>query len=430
MQALRGAVLVKTLRQEVGLPIHFHTHDCAGGQIASLLLAAEEGVSIVDTAMAPLAGLTSQPSMSALVEALRFHPRDTGLADAPLQDAADYWEGVRKLYAPFETGQIAPQDDVYANEMPGGQYTNLYAQAASLGLADRWRDVCRMYAEVNRMFGDIVKVTPTSKVVGDMALFMVGNNLTPDDVLDGKRELAFPESVVEFFEGRLGEPPGGFSPKLQARILRGRTPLKGRPGATLPPADFAATRVALERQVGRPVDERELVTYLLYPRVFPELAAHQAKYSDISVVPTSVFFFGMEPGQETSIDIEKGKTLILKFLTVGDPHEDGTRTVFFELNGQPREVVVFDKSLAGKAAKRRKAEPGNPLHVGAPMPGLIVRVPVAAGERVEVRQKLVMLEAMKMETTVYAERPGIIAEVLVQPGTQVEAGDLLIRLEG
>ncbi len=422
--------LVRALRQEVGLPIHFHTHDCAGGQIASLVMAAEEGVSIVDTAMAPLAGMTSQPSLNALVEALRFHPRDTGLSDAPLQEVADYWEAVRKLYAPFETGQIAPQADVYENEMPGGQYTNLYAQGASMGLGERWRDVCRMYAEVNRLFGDIVKVTPTSKVVGDMALFMVGNNLAPADVLEGTRELAFPESVVEFFEGRLGEPPGGFPEQLQKRVLRGRTPIKGRPGASLPPADFAATRTALEKQIGRPVDDKEVVTYLLYPRVFPDLAAHQAKYSDTSVLPTPVFFYGMEPGEEASIDIEKGKTLILKFLTVGEPHADGTRTVFFELNGQPREVEVLDRSLASKATPRRKAEAGNPLQVGSPMPGLVVRIPVAASEQVAAGQKLLMLEAMKMETTLYAEQAGTVAEVPVQVGTQVETGDLLIRFEG
>jgi pyruvate carboxylase len=419
--------LVRALRQEVGIPIHFHTHDCAGGQVASLLLAADEGVAVVDTAMAPFAGMTSQPSLHALVEALRFHRRETGLDPGALEEVADYWQGVRALYGPFETGQLAPQADVYENEMPGGQYTNLYQQAKALGLGGRWRDVCRAYAQVNQLFGDIVKVTPTSKVVGDMALFMVGNNLTPADVLEGTRELAFPESVVEFFEGRLGEPPGGFPEKLQKRVLRGRQPLRGRPGASLPPVDFAAARQDLEKQVGRPVIDRELLSYLLYPRVFPDLAAHQAKYSDTSVLPTPVFFYGMEPGEEASIDIERGKTLILKFLTVGDPHADGTRTVFFELNGQPREALVLDRSLGGEAAVWPKAEPGNPLHVGAPMPGLVVRVAVEAEGHVTAGQKLLTLEAMKMETTLYAERAAEVAEVLVQPGTQVEAGDLLLR---
>ncbi len=423
-------VLVRALRQEVGLPIHFHTHDCAGGQIASYLMAAAEGVSIVDCAMAPLSSMTSQPSLHALVEALRFQPRDPQLDGDALQEVADYWTGVRRLYASFETGQLAPTADVYLNEMPGGQYTNLYHQGQALGLESRWREVCRMYAEVNRMFGDIIKVTPTSKVVGDMALFMVGNNLKPDDVLHGTRELSFPESVVEFFEGCLGEPPGGFPTELQKRVLRGRQPMKGRPGATLPPLDFAAERTTLEHQIGRSANDRELLSYLLYPRVFPDLAAHQAKYSDTSVLPTPVFFYGMEPGEEASIDIERGKTLILKFLTVGEAHEDGSRTVFFELNGQPREIVVVDRGLSGKVAAHPKAEPGNPLHVGAPMPGLVVRVAVEAEEQVTAGQKLCTLEAMKMETTIYAERAGTIAQVLVHPGTQVDAGDLLLRFEG
>ena len=422
-------LLVRTLRQEVGLPIHFHTHDCAGGQVAAFLLAAEEGVDVVDCAMAPMAGMTSQPSLQAVVEALRFGKRDPGLDLKALLEAADYWEGVRKLYGPFETGQLAPQADVYGNEMPGGQYTNLYHQAEALGLGGRWREVCETYAEVNRMFGDIVKVTPTSKVVGDMALFMVGNNLRPDDVLNGTRELAFPESVVEFFEGRLGEPPGGFPPTLRKRVLRGRKPIEGRPGASLPPADFAATRTELEAKVGRKVDDREVVSYLLYPRVFPDLAAHQARYSDTSVLPTAVFFYGMEPGEETSVDIERGKTLILKFLTVGDPHEDGSRTVFFELNGQPREVVVADRALSGRAPARRKAEPGDATQVAAPMPGLLVHVAIEAGDEVASGQKLFALEAMKMETTLYADRAGKVAEVAAQAGAQVEAGDLLLRYE-
>ncbi len=422
-------LLVRTLRQEVGLPVHFHTHDCAGGQVSAYLLAAEEGVAAVDCAMAPLAGMTSQPSLYAVAEALRFQPRDPELDFDALQQAADYWEGVRRLYRPFETGQLAPQGDVYENEMPGGQYTNLFRQAEALGLAGRWRDVCRAYAEVNRLFGDIVKVTPTSKVVGDMALFMVGNNVGPDELLSGNRELSFPESVVEFFEGRLGEPPGGFPPELQRRILRDRKPIQGRPGASLPEADLSATRTKLEAQLGRAVDHRELLTYLLYPRVFPELAAHEATYSDTSVLPTTVFFYGMQPGDETSIDIEAGKTLVLKFLTVGEAHADGSRTVFFELNGQPREVVVTDKSLAGQAVTRRRAEPGNPLHVAAPMPGLVARVAVEPGEQVAAGQKLFALEAMKMETTIYAERAGTVADVPVAPGTQVEAGDLLMRYE-
>jgi pyruvate carboxylase len=287
-----------------------------------------------------------------------------------------------------------------------------------------------MYSEVNRLFGDVIKVTPTSKVVGDMALFMVGNSLTPADVLEGTRDLAFPESVVEFFEGRLGQPVGGFPQALQKRILRGRNPLTGRPGATLAPADFAATRQQLEDQLGRPVSQPEVIAHLLYPRVFPEFAAHHQRYSDTSLLPTPVFFYGMERGEEISVDIEKGKTLIIKYLTVGDAQPDGRRLVFFELNGQPREVLVVDRSLGGETRQHPKAEPSNPLQVAAPMPGLVVAVTVAAGEEVAAGQKLFTLEAMKMETTVYAERSGRVAEILVQPGTQVEAGDLVLRFEG
>jgi pyruvate carboxylase len=426
--------LIQALKREIGIPIHFHTHDSAGGQMATLLLAAEEGVDIVDVAMAPLSGMTSQVNLNSLVECLRFNPRDTGMAFEPLQATADYWETVRRYYRPFDVALTAPfapasSAAVYRHEMPGGQYTNLYQQAQALGLESRWPEVCRMYAEVNELFGDIIKVTPTSKVVGDMALFMVGNSLTPAEVLEGPRELAFPESVLEFFEGRLGQPPGGFPKTLQKRILRGRKSLRGRPGATLPPADFTATRRQLERKLHRSVNDQEVITQSLYPRVFFDFASHEQKYSDTSLLPTPVFFYGMEPGQEISVDIEKGKTLIIKFVTLGDPHPDGKRLVFFELNGQPREVLVEDHSLAGEVKKHPKADTNNPSHVAAPMPGLVVTVTVAPGEDVAAGQKLFTLEAMKMETTVYAERSGKVAEVLVKPGTQVEVGDLLVRFE-
>jgi pyruvate carboxylase len=422
--------LVRALRDEVGLPIHFHTHDSAGGQIASYLLAAEEGVSIVDCAFAPLAGVTSQPSLNALVEATRFTGRDTGIDFDALQETANYWEVVRKYYAPFETGQVASSAEVYLHEMPGGQYANLYQQAHSLGVGDRWHEVGRMYSAVNKLFGDIVKVTPTSKVVGDMTLFMIANNLTPEQVLDPKREVAFPESVVEFFEGKLGQPPGGFPAALQSRVLRGRKPLTDRPGALLPPADFSKAREELAGKLSRNPTEQDVVSYLLYPKVFTEFAAYQAQYSDLSVLPTSVFFHGIRMGEEVSIDIEQGKTLIVKFLTVGEPQPDGRRVVYFELNGQPREVPVIDRSLDAVSVKSRaKAEPGNTRHVAAPMPGAVVGVAVAVGEEVASGQKLLTLEAMKMETTLYAERQARVAEVLVRSGTQVEGGDLVIRYE-
>jgi pyruvate carboxylase len=421
--------LVKALKGEIGIPIHFHTHDSSGGQLATLLTAAQEGANIVDAAFGPLSGMTSQVNLNTLVEALRFTERDAGMEFETLDQTSQYWEGVRKFYAPFESGQLAASADVYRHEMPGGQYTNLHQQAKALGIEARWGECCRMYAEVNRLFGDIVKVTPTSKVVGDMALFMVANNLTPLDIETGTRELAFPESVVEFFEGKLGQPVGGFPKALQQRVLKGRKPISERPGASLPSADLEAARMKLAEHNGRAMSEQELASHLLYPRVFEEFLDHQAHYSDTSVLPTSVFFYGMEKGDEISADIEPGKTLIIKFLTVGDPHLDGRRLVFFELNGQPREVSVVDKALAGEIETHPKAEQGNPKHVGAPMPGLVVRVNVAPGEKVPAGHKLVTLEAMKMETTVHAEQAGTIAEVYVRPQLQIESGDLLLRFE-
>jgi pyruvate carboxylase len=312
--------------------------------------------------------------------------------------------------------------------MPGGQATNLYQQANALGLAHRWPEVCRAYADVNQLFGDIVKVTPTSKVVGDMALFLVANNLKADDVLDSERELAFPESVIDLMMGRMGQPPGGFPAKVRKRILRDEKPLKGRPGATLPPADFAAAAATLEKKLERTPTNREVVSYLLYPRVYEEFAAAQNTYSDISVLPTPVFLYGQDPGEEVAVEIESGKTLIIKFQTVGDPRPDGSRGVFFELNGQPREVTVTDRSLEPQEAARPKADPTDNKQVAAPMPGLVVTVAVQQGDKVAKGQKLIVMEAMKMQTTLQAEVEGRIAELLVKPGTQVETGELLMRI--
>jgi pyruvate carboxylase len=371
--------------------------------------------------------LTSQPSLNALVESLRFSPRDTGVDPAALIEMSRYWEEVRALYTPFESGPRSPAADLYQLEMPGGQYTNLYQQAKALGLAVRWHEVCKAYSQVNQLFGDIIKVTPSSKVVGDMALFVVANNLTPDDILDPARELAFPESVVEFFEGRLGQPPGGFPPALQARVLKGRPPLTVRPGANLPPADVDGAREKASALLGRPATNRDALSYLLYPRVFPDLAAHERLYSDTSILPTSIFFFGPDPGAEHLVEIEPGKTLIVKLLAVGEPHADGNRTVFFELNGQPREVEVVDRSLASSVRETPMADPADPNQIAAPLPGLVVGVAVSAGDAVRKGQKLLSIEAMKMETTIYAERPGRVADMLATVGRQVKTGELLLK---
>lgn len=422
-------LLVKTLKEEIGLPIHFHTHDTAGIQAGAIVRAAEQGVDIVDVAMASLSGGTSQPNLNTLVEALRFMPRDTGLDSDRLTEISEYWRNVREFYTPFESPTLAAAADLYSHEMPGGQYTNLYMQARALGLADRWPEVCRKYAEVNQLFGDIVKVTPSSKAVGDMALFMVNNDLASEDILDGKRDLAYPESVVDLISGRMGTPPGGFPPLVQQRILKGKQPVSGRPGAAMAPADFSKAAEQIEPQLGSKPTKRDIISHLLYPKVYDEFLTHISGYSDTSMVATPVFFYGMETGEETSIEIEEGKTLILKYITTGLPHEDGSRSVFFELNGQPRDVTIVDRSIEAVVAKNVKADSSDKKQVGAGMPGMVVTVAVKPGDSVEKGQKLFSLEAMKMETTMVSDRNGVVKDVFVTPASRVETGDLLLTFE-
>jgi pyruvate carboxylase len=419
--------LVAALREEIGIPIHFHTHDTAGSQLATLLEAATHGASVVDAALAPFAGLTSQPNLNALVDAARHTSLDTGLDTDDLRRLAHYWGAVRDHYTAFECGMKAPDADLYLHEMPGGQFTNLLEQAKALGLGDRWEEVCKAYADVNRVLGDIVKVTPTSKAVGDLALLLVTNGLTADDLLDDTREIAFPESAIDLLAGRMGQPPGGFPPAVVKRVVKNGEIVTGRPGASMSPADFGAAKKTVSDLVGREASPREVLSWLLYPRVFQDFAKHQAAYSDVSVLPTPAFLEGLLPGEELAVEIEPGKTLVIRLLTVGDPHADGTRTVFFELNGQPRSVSITDRSLEATVQKRPKATPGDAREVAAPMPGLVVTVAVRGGDKIKKGQKLLSLEAMKMETTLYAERDGTLAEVLVAPGTPVEAGELIAR---
>jgi len=429
-QPRAAAALVKALKEEVGLPIHFHTHDTSGIAAASVLAAIEAGVDAVDGAIDALSGLTSQPNLGSIVEALRFGPRDAGLDADKLRMISTYWEQVRRGYIAFESDIRAGASEVYVHGMPGGQYTNLREQARSLGLDDhRWPEVAHAYAEVNEMFGDIIKVTPTSKVVGDMAITMVTSGLTREAVLDPAVEIAFPDSVVRLFRGDLGQPVGGFPAALQKKVLGGKAPLDLRPGELLAPADLDAERRLAENKVGRAITEYELASYLMYPKVFADYAANRSAFGDVSALPTAVFFYGMEPGQEINIDLERGKTLIVRYVTTSDPHEDGTRTVFFELNGQPRPIRVADRSQVAKRPPRRKVEPGNGSHVGAPMPGTIATVPVHVGQKLAKGEALLTLEAMKMETTVRAERDGVIKEILARPGLQVDTKDLLVVFE-
>ena len=423
--------LVTALKNEISIPIHFHTHDTSGIAAASVLAAANAGVDAVDAAMDSMSGLTSQPTLGGIAAALEGSPRDPGFKREHLRSAATYWEGVRRYYAAFESDLRSGMAEVYEHAMPGGQYTNLREQARGLGIGEaRWPEVARAYAEVNLMFGDVVKVTPSSKVVGDMALYMVANDLTPEHVMDGGREIQFPQSVVDFFHGDVGQPYGGFPQVLQKKILKDRVPLSGRPGKTLAPVDLIAVRAEAERKLYRRISDAELASYLMYPTVFIDYAEHRRKFGDVAVLPSPAFFYGPEVGEELSIDIERGKTLVVRYLATGDANEEGRRTVFFELNGQPRTVRVDDKALAHEAPAHRKAEEGNPAHIAAPMPGLVVSFSVARGDRIAAGDRLLTIEAMKMETAVYAERAGTVAEIVTPAGTRVDTKDLLMVVEG
>ena len=420
-------VLFKALREATDLPIHFHTHDTSGLSAATVLAAVESGVDAIDAAMDAFSGNTSQPCLGSIVEALRGSDRDPGLAPEWIRRISFYWEAVRNQYAAFESDLKGPASEVYLHEMPGGQFTNLKEQARSLGLETRWHEVAQAYHDVNLMFGDIVKVTPSSKVVGDMALMMVSQDLSVADVENPAKDIAFPDSVVSMLRGDLGQSPGGWPAALQKKALKGETPITVRPGSLLKPADLKANRKDIEGKLGRKLSENEFASWLMYPKVFSDFAHAQETYGPVSVLPTPTYFYGMEPEDEVFVDIEKGKTLVIRCLAVGDVDEKGMVTVFFELNGQPRRVKVPDRAHGAGASKmRRKAEAGNDAHVGAPMPGVVSTLAVAAGQPVKAGDVLLSIEAMKMETALHAERDGTITEVLVRAGDQIDAKDLLV----
>lgn len=421
-----AAKLVKALRGEIGIPIHFHTHDTSGGQAASILKAAEAGVDIVDCAVASMSGLTSQPNLNSVVGVLRDGDRGTGLDLKAFNRISDYFETVRKYYYPFESDMRAGTAEVWEHEMPGGQYTNLQQQAQSLGLEGKWDQIKEQYRAVNFLFGDIVKVTPSSKIVGDMALFLVGNGLTAADVMTKGKHLSFPESVIQFFEGHIGFPPGGFDKDLQKVILKNRKPLKKRAGALLKPVNLHVLRDGLAKRFGPEIGDRDALGAALYEKVFEEFAVIRNKYGDIAPVPTKNFLFGMELEEEINVEIEPGKTLIIKLLSISPPAKDGTRKVYFELNGSPRDATVRDRKVKGSAKERAKAEPGNLHHLGAAMPGVVSDVKVAKGSEVKQGEVLLILEAMKMQVNVTAPENRVIAQVPVQKGDTVDVGDLLV----
>ncbi|MEM9700676.1 MAG: pyruvate carboxylase, partial [Pseudomonadota bacterium] len=430
LKPAQARALVKALKSEVGLPIHFHTHDTAGIACATILAASEAGVDAVDCAMDALSGNTSQATLGSIVSALKQTDRDTGLSMEAVREMSDYWEEVRQQYAAFETGMQAPSSEVYLHEMPGGQFTNLKAQAASLGLDDRWPEVARTYADVNQMFGDIVKVTPSSKVVGDMALMMVSQGLTRTQVEDPDTDVAFPDSVIDMMRGNLGQPPGGFPEAIVSKALKGEAPLTTRPGAHLEPVDLEATRAEVSAQLGGvEIDDEDLAGYLMYPKVFTDYMTRHATYGPVRSLPTQTYFYGMEPAEEISAEIDPGKTLEIRLQAVGDTHEDGEVRVFFELNGQPRVIRVPNRLITATTATRPKADATNPAHVGAPMPGVVASVGAVVGQKVHAGDLLLTIEAMKMETGIHAERDAVVTAVHVQPGGQIDAKDLLVELE-
>ncbi|MEH7238436.1 pyruvate carboxylase [Bacillus sp. JJ1562] len=420
--------LISELKETVSIPIHLHTHDTSGNGLFTYAKAIEAGVDIVDVAVSSMAGLTSQPSANSLLYALEGTERKPELSVTAYEEIARYWEGVRSYYQDFESGMNAPHTEIYQHEMPGGQYSNLQQQAKGVGLGSRWEEVKEMYRRVNEMFGDIVKVTPSSKVVGDMALYMVQNNLTEDDIYERGETLDFPDSVVELFEGYLGQPHGGFPRELQRIILKGREPITVRPGELLESVDFSDVKDTLTHSLNRDVANKDMISYALYPKVFMDYQKTFELFGDISVLDTPTFLYGMRLGEEIEVEIEQGKTLIVKLVSVGQAQPDGTRIVYFELNGQPREVIVKDSNIKSTVVAKLKADRDNENHIGATMPGTVVKVLVEKGDKVNKGDHLMITEAMKMETTVQAPFSGVVKDIHVANGEAIQTGDLLLEL--
>jgi pyruvate carboxylase len=425
--------LVKALKEETGLPIHFHTHDTSGINASSILSASEAGVDICDAAISSMSGCTSQPNLNSIVAALQHTPRATGLDPDALQEFSDYWAHVRSFYKPFDTAEPYGTAEVYLHEMPGGQYTNLKEQAESMGIGHRWPEIARMYAEVNLLFGDIVKVTPSSKVVGDMCMFLISRGVKPGDARSYLDTLpsgtSFPESVIDMLQGGLGQPVGGWPAEVQKIILGKKKPFTNRPGERAEKVDLDKTRQDVAKVVGhKEATDDDLYSHLMYPQVFADFVKFRKAHSDISVLPTPAYFYGLRDKEEITISLEAGKTLFARLLNLNEPDPTGQRTAIFELNGYPRHVSVADKSAAKQVETRAKADPGNPLQIGAPMPGMIASMAVSIGHKVKEGDPILTLEAMKMFTTVTAPCNGTIADLSVAVGNTVEAKDLMVTL--
>ena len=425
--------LISALKEAVDLPIHLHTHDTSSLQPATYMKAIEAGVDVVDVALGSLSGLTSQPNFNSMAEMMKFHERHNPINQRKLNEYSNYWETVREYYYPFESGLKAGTAEVFEHEIPGGQYSNLRPQAIGLGLGDRFPEIKKAYKEANELFGDVIKVTPSSKVVGDMALFMVSNHLSAQDVLERGDKLSFPDSVQAFFRGDLGQPYGGFPEKLQELVLKGQEPHTERLNEYLEPVDFKHEfpQFVQKYQPGfvRPLEMTDFLSWKLYPKVFEETLKRWKEFGDVSTIPTQHFFFGLKPNEETIVNVAEGKDIIVKLLSIGPANEEGSRTVFFQVNGQNRNVEVVDKSLNVQVVKNEKVDPDNPHHIGAPLQGRLSKVLVEQGEEVKKNQPLFVIEAMKMESTITANDPATVQKVVLNEGTMVMADDLVLKVE-
>lgn len=421
-------ILIEALKDTVKIPVHLHTHDTSSLQSASYLMAIEAGVDVVDCALGALSGMTSQPNFNSIVEMMRFHERENPYDIKSLNQFSNYWEAVRDYYHPFESGMKASSAEVYQHEIPGGQYSNLKPQAIALGLGDQFEEIKERYAEVNELFGDIVKVTPSSKVVGDMAQYMVANHITREDIFTRGEQISFPESVVSYFMGELGQPEGGFPAELQRIVLKDRIPLTERAGKSLPPLDLEQDFNNFKIQFGTDLPYTTYLSHKFYPKVTEEYLEVYRKYGDLDVVPTKYFLYGMKPGEETTIQIGQGKTLLIRLQSIGPADDRGMRTAFFKLNGQTRNIEVQDKSVRVERHENRKADKSNESHIASPLQGMLSKVFVKKGDFVKRNQPLFMVEAMKMETNIAAGHDGVVENIILSPGTLVNTDDLVLEL--
>lgn len=425
--------LIKALKNEISIPIHLHTHDTTGNGVASVLMAAEAGVDIVDTAVNSMSGLTSQPALNSVVAALENTDRDTGINLQKAEDISRYWAAVRPVYENFESDLKSGTTEIYRYEIPGGQYSNLKPQVESFGLGHKFKEVKEMYRSVNNMVGDIIKVTPSSKMVGDFSIFMIQNGLTPENILTKGQGLDYPDSVITYFKGMMGQPYGGFPKDIQDLVLKGEEPITVRPGELLEPEDFEAIRTHLKEDLDYDAEERELTSYALYPKVFEDYIKALKENGEVWRIGSDVFFHGLREGETAEISLDEGKNLIVTLIEIGKVKDDGTRNLTFEINGNRRTVSIVDETLANAPGRTEinlaMADPNNDAEVGAPIPGKIVSVNVKEGQEIKEGDILFVIEAMKMETNIVANRDGVVHSVFVKAEDMVENQQLLMKYE-